>query len=245
MNEPIVTYQWPRYLIPGTAGFFPLGGAAFSVSQFTGTRKTAIGGQRPWVGRIQFENVTDDDDQRSWREIRALLLRLAGTGNRLRIFDPNFCYPKGTAAGINVLNAEAPGTEPFSDDTPFDDGDLFKEGAEYCFLARDHARGEDNVLLKGLVPDAPIALAQGDEIEVGGYKHSVLANVGSDAAGMTLAPITPPLRVDILAADVAAKVNLTFASSPFLLSDTGYAGFDIKSPSIAATIQLTFEEDLP
>jgi hypothetical protein len=222
-----------------------MGGASFSVSQFTGTRKTAIGGQRPWVGRIQFDNVADDDNQRSWREIRSLLMRLAGTANRLRMFDPNFCYPKGIAAGIHRDNFEAPGTGLFDDDTDFDDGDLFKGGAEYCFLARDHARGEDNVLLKGLIPNQPLSLAACDEIEVAGYKHSVLADVGSDAAGMTLAPITPPLRVDVLAQDVLAKVGLTFASSPFILADTGYQGFDIRAPSLATAIQLSVEEDLP
>jgi len=243
MTATPITYRWPRSWLPRTAGFFPLSGASISISRYTGAAKMAVGAATPWVARLDFSPIVESDGERDWKKVRALLMRVSGTGHRLALFDPTCIYPRGIAAGIHWGNIRVPGTGQFSDATLFSDGTGFREGATTARLARNHLAGETDVLIEGLVASQANSLVVGDAMEICGFMHSVLATVASNAAGQTLAPIWPPLRRDALRSGVSGIVNFEYPTSPFVNPNPNFAGFDVERPS-RAPLGLNLVEDL-
>lgn len=242
MAAPIVqTYRWPFEWVIHDCRFFPRSGAIVSTSSYTGSTRAAGSSNSPWVVSMNLPPMVDPV---VWKKIRSLLMKLRGPMNILRLFDPASIYPVGVAAGINMSNYNSAAVGQFSDTTLFTDGTGFRDGSLQAKLARNHYRGETNIFINGLTASQALSLADGDMLEVGGFLYSVVADVASNSSGETLAPIMPPLRNDIVANSQGGIVNFDHPTSPFIMANKDYEGFDVSPPAIAQ-IGLSFIERLP
>ena len=238
MAAPLI-FNWPRTFEYESARNDLRTGAIISTSRYTGTTRGILTPNTPWLFSVVLHSRYADE----LGELRAFIRRLQRGGiHYVKMFDPAFRYPYGTAAGINQSNFDQVGIGQFSDSTLFSDGTGFRDGALYCRLARNHIRGENSVLLTDLVPDQSISIKADDMMEIGGYLHAAVESVASDANGEALVPIVPSLRVDVIANSPDGVVNFDHPSTPCVLSAPGPIGLEnIRSGPIG----LDFVEVLP
>ena len=219
---------------------FPTSGSISSTSKYTGSTRAAKLPNSPWVVKM----VLPVRKLAWWVDIEALLAKLDGPSNWIRLYHPLKILPRGVACGFNRDNAAGTGLTTFSDSTIFSDGTQFVDRGTRTILARTHLRGENNVLIQGLVPSQELSIMTGDHMEIGGYLHMAVATVKSDASGKALVPIRPELRVDIVASSLLNYVEFERATSPFMMSTQDFSGFDVRPPDIG-NAGLDFIEVLP
>lgn len=239
MSAISTVYNWPRNYLASTAKFYPASGSLFSTSPYTGRTRVSQTQATPWMAELTFSLLDED----KWGEIRATLLRLCGTLNQVRLFDPAHVRPRGIAAGVNRDNPLGGTQSLFSDGTSFTDGTTFRDGSETAQLARSHLRGERNVLLQGLVPSQAVSLRMDDSLQVGDYMYSCLATVSSNSAGQALVPIAPALRDDVPYSSSKNVVNFIYPTSPFMLA-SDFQGITVEAGQFAQ-IGVKFIEVLP
>lgn len=110
----------------------------------------------------------DGDD---WREVAALLRKLRGRRNKIKLYDPSRSL-RGFGGASPVLNIDA-----------------------------DAVAGATSITINGLTASKAVALAADDVIGIGDNLYAVSDDAASDIAGNATVSILPPLRQGVAVND--------------------------------------------
>ena len=209
MTNP-VEYPWPYEWVPETPSRFELTlNSLYNTNPFRAARRQLGPIVIQWKGSFTFSS------DKAWYRKAALMARLKGGENYLRLFDPQRCYPRGVAAGLNfttVKTIKASAGESFSDGTMFSDGTGWSDASGYGALASAAMSGGDTLVIAGLIASQATSFAAGDLLELGGYLYEVSNDAPSDVDGKAQVVICPPLRKSALVGD---PVKFDHPTSPF------------------------------
>lgn len=120
-----------------------------------------------WLANVSITPMAADD----WRDVSALLRKLRGRRNKVRLYDPSRPLRGAGAAGPTVQ------------------------------LAAAAAAGATSITLTGLTASQAMSLAADDLIGIGENLYAVSDNAPSDGAGEVTVSILPPLRSGVADGD--------------------------------------------
>jgi hypothetical protein len=136
--------------------------SAFNPFMFTDGPTTEF-----WQVNVTLTPQSDDD----WREVAALLRKLRGRRNKVRLYDPSRAL-RGAGASGPTIN-----------------------------IAADAAAGATSIEVTGLTASQAVALAADDLIGIGENLHAVSDDAPSDASGNATLSVLAPLRQGVMAGD--------------------------------------------
>jgi len=145
---------------------------------------------------------------------RTFMANIQGSSYAFPLFDPTRRLPLGVAAGINRDN-ELDRTEILFDGAPFATDFNIASGSTIVYVDENQDAGQDNILIRGLVPDAP-CFVEGDYLQVDRNLYQVAADALSDADGKSRVTIQPSLWRGVVVDD---EINLNQASGLFVMAN--------------------------
>jgi hypothetical protein len=208
----LIEYRWPLAIrCQPPSQLIPLTRSLSARSPLRADTQSGGAIVRQWRMTLNFTGLTARDH----RSIAALINRLDGVVNTLRIGPHDLCKPLGAAAGWGdaapLLTSAA-----FSDGTRFSDGTGWTEASRQGLMSESAPAGRDTIIIGGLLPNRTDSLLTGDMMEIGGYLYSVQNDCASDHLGRARAVIWPRLRRNAPAGTAVLFDNPT---SPFHLAD--------------------------
>jgi hypothetical protein len=202
----MIEYRWPLYIAPQSSSFRIQTRNIAASSPFRANVQTTGSIAKNWVADIAF-GIKDENE---WPEMMAVLSRVEGGENLIRM--PCFARPLpfGVAAGKSKLSTTT--QQAFSDGTLFSDGTGWTENSSLGFLSQNALIGQDTVLISGLVPNQTKSIEFSDLMEIDGFLYKSQVRASSDATGKSRVVITPPLRTNVYS---GAPVLFEYPTSPF------------------------------
>jgi hypothetical protein len=229
------TFDWPADLRPSECAFWLRANTTLLESPITSVAQ-AIG--RPgarWVCEIALDPLTPPRASR----LDALLARLAGPLNRIRLWDFRRPVPRGPAGNYGFPPVGSFGWTPVPS---WGDGTAWLEGTQASSpsLRLDAPRGATTLATWGWEPNAAPLLA-GDYLGLLGRAYMVVEDApDAGPLGRAAIRVLPSLRDDVSA---GTPLMLERASAPFRLADNDQATNRTR-PGPFAAYALRFLEDL-
>lgn len=232
----MIIYPWPLTYRPATCTFRIATRSTFGASPMRAGRRVYGAVIEQWTVEMSFPDLGPD----YWRPLKALIGRLRGPQNAVRLWDPSRHLPLGAAAGLNLASTSEIG-DPFSDGTRFADGFGWSTQSAFGSVVAAAPLGARDVVMGGLVPSQAVSLAEADLFELGGWLYEVSMTASSNASGQAVVSFQPGLRAAVVPGDV---VRFAFPTSPFQLADDDQGRVDIQAPMFGS-IGFSATEALP
>jgi hypothetical protein len=229
------TFDWPEDFRPRECAFWLQATTTLLASPITSaTQAIARPGAR-WTCEVSFDPV---GGARSAR-LDALLARLEGPLNRVRLWDFRRPRPRGPAGSYGAV---APGGFAWTPGPSWGDGTAWRDAPQAAApaLRLAAARGATTLASWGWAANASPLLA-GDYIGIAGRAYMVVEDApAASALGRAALRIMPGLRAD---AGVGTAIGTIRATSPFRLIDNDQPANRAR-PGPFASYALRFIEDL-
>ncbi len=205
----MIEHRWPLSIVADMSQFRVETKSLYSSSPFRPAVQATGPVVKYWMADVTFPIANDS----KWPEMMAMMARLSGRSNILRIPDFARPLPFGVAAGKHKFSV--PAGAPFSDSTYFSDGTGWDDKSSTGFLAANSEAGQDTVLISGLVANQTKSIEFSDLMEIDGYLYSSLVRASSNAAGQARVVIDPPLRTNVYS---GSPVLFEYPTSPFQIA---------------------------
>jgi hypothetical protein len=229
------TLDWPPDLLPSECAFYLRANTTLLESPITSVAQ-AIG--RPgarWVCEIALDPLSPSQASR----LDALLARLAGPLNRIRLWDFRRTRPRGPAG---AYGSPPVGSFAWTPSPSWADGTVWLDGVQAASpsLRLDASRGATTLATWGWAANA-VPLLAGDYLGLLGRAYMVVEDApNAGPLGRAVLRVAPSLRDDVPA---GTPMVLERPSAPFRLADNDQAANRTR-PGPFTSYTLRFLEDL-
>jgi hypothetical protein len=229
------TFDWPEDIRPRECAFWLQANTTLLASPITSAAQALA---RPGA-RFVCELALDPVNAATSGRLDALLARLQGPLNRVRLWDFRRALPRGPAGSYGM---PTPGTFAWTPGPSWTDGTTWEDAAQAASpeVRLAVARGATEIATWGWAANA-VPLLAGDYVGLLGRAHMLVEDApNAGVLGRAVLSILPSLRDDVPA---GAAIVVQRASAPFRLVDNDQPANRTR-PGPFATYALRFIEDL-